>query len=741
ALVPLTALPLTPNGKLDRTALPTPTHTTTPTGRTPRTPHEEILCTLYAEVLAVPHVTIDDNFFDLGGHSLLATRLTSRIRSTLATELSIRQLFETPTIVELAAALESAEHARPQLTAGPRPERIPLSYAQQRLWFLHQLEGPSPTYNTVTALRLTGTLDTDALRHALNDVVTRHESLRTVFAEDEQGSHQVVLPADIAEAPFAVVEVTEEEVGDRLAEVAAHCFDIESELPLATWLLRVSAEDHVLVLLVHHIASDAWSRGPLAQDLTAAYTARLQRHAPDWPPLPVQYADYALWQHDLLGDDTDPDTVAGQQLTHWKETLTGLPEQLDLPTDRPRPAIADYQGDRITFDIPAELHQQLTELARTTHSSAFMVFQTALAALLTRLGAGEDIPLGTPVAGRTDDATDHLIGFFLNTLVLRTHTGGNPTFRQLLERVRTTDLTAYTHQDLPFERLVEVLNPTRSLAHHPLFQVMLTVNNTDHEGALSNIAELPGLRVSPQTVQRTTSKFDLSFAFAESFDSARRPTGIDAALDFSTQLFERTSAETIAERFVRVLEAMAASPDQHIGDVEIISPTERERVLVEWNGTSTDLPDIPLHELIAQQAARTPEAVALAGQGQALTYREVNRRANQLARHLISQGVSAEQFVAVVLPKSPDAVITLLAVLKTGAAYLPVDPDYPDERIAYILSDATPVLTLTSAVPYDLYAGLPDTEITDRERRFAWSPQHAAYMIYTSGSTGRPKGV
>ncbi|MFI8214592.1 non-ribosomal peptide synthase/polyketide synthase [Streptomyces sp. NPDC085932] len=742
AIVALDALPLTPNGKLDRAALPAPTYTTTATGRAPRTPQEEILCTLFAEVLSVTDITIDDNFFDLGGHSLLATRLVSRIRSTLATELTIRQLFEAPTVVELAAALEGAEHAaRPQLTAGPRPERIPLSFAQQRLWFLHQLEGPSPTYNTVTALRLTGTLDTEALREAVSDVVARHESLRTVFAEDEQGSHQVVLPADIAEAPFSVVEVTDAEVGDKLAEAAAHRFDIESELPVATQLLRVSAEDHVLVLLVHHIASDAWSRGPLAQDLTAAYTARLQGHAPDWAPLPVQYADYALWQHDLLGDDTDPDTLAGRQLAHWKDTLAGLPDQLDLPTDRPRPAIADHQGDRVTFEISAELHERLTELARTTHSSPFMVLQAALAALLTRLGAGQDIPIGTPVAGRTDDATDQLIGFFLNTLVLRTDTGGDPTFRELIERVRATDLTAYTYQDLPFERLVEVLNPARTLAHHPLFQVLLTLNNTDHQGALNNITELPGLRVSPQTVQRTNSKFDLSFAFAESFDSDRWPRGIEAALDFSTQLFERTSAQSIAERFVRVLEAMTTAPDQHIGDSEIISAAERERVLVEWNGAATDLPDVPLHELIAQQAVRTPDAVAVVSDGQSLTYRELNGRANRLARHLIGQGVRAEQFVAVVLPKSLDAVVTLLAVLKTGAAYLPVDPEYPEDRIAYILSDATPVLTLTEPIALDLCSKLSDADVTDRERRTAWSVRHAAYMIYTSGSTGRPKGV
>ncbi|MFG1665914.1 amino acid adenylation domain-containing protein, partial [Streptomyces sp. Y7] len=741
ALITLDTLPLTPNGKLDRKALPAPTYTAAAAGRAPRTPREEILCTLYADVLGVERVTIDDNFFDLGGHSLLATRLVSRIRAVLGTELSIRQLFETPTIAVLATAMNGAEGARPQLAPATRPERIPLSYAQQRLLFLHQLEGPSPTYNTVTAIRLSGILDATAMRAAVGDVVARHESLRTVFAEDEHGAHQIVLSADVAEAPFTVVDVAEEHVAERLSEVAGHCFDIEAELPVATWLLRVSQEEHVLVLLVHHIACDAWSRGPLAQDLTAAYTARLSGGAPDWEPLAVQYADYALWQQDLLGDDTDPDSTAGRQLAHWKQTLAGLPEQLDLPTDRPRPAIADYSGDRVTFEIPAELHGRLTALARASHTSAFMVVQTALSALLTRLGAGHDIPLGTPIAGRTDDATDRLIGFFINTLVLRTDTSGNPTFRELLDRVRTTDLTAYTHQDLPFERLVEVLNPARTLSHHPLFQVLLTFNNTDHEGALHEVAELPGLRVSPQNVRRTASKFDLSFAFAESFDDDRRPKGVDGALDFSTQLFERTSAERIAERFVRVLDAMTASPDLRIGDVEIIGREERERVLVEWNGRSTELPDVPLHELVARQAARTPDAVALVCDGQSLTYGELDAQANQLARHLIAQGVGAEQFVAVALPKSVDAVVSLLAVVKAGAAYLPIDPDYPVERVSYMLDDATPVLTLREAIPESEYAGFTTTDIADSERRVPWSSRHAAYMIYTSGSTGRPKGV
>ncbi|WP_440581473.1 condensation domain-containing protein, partial [Streptomyces sp. PT19] len=335
AYITLDALPLTPNGKLDHKALPTPTYTPTTTGRTPRTPREEILCTLFAEVLGVGDVTIDDNFFDLGGHSLLATRLVSRVRSTLGVELPIRQLFETPTVAGLADALDTSGTVRTALTAKPRPERVPLSYAQQRLWFLHQLEGPSATYNIPTTLRLTGVLDHDALRAATGDLIARHESLRTVFTEDEQGAYQIVLPAEVAATPFTVVDVSEEEVADRVAEAASYPFDLTADLPVRMWLFRVSEQEHVLLLLVHHIASDAWSRTPLAQDLTAAYTARRAGDAPAWQALPVQYADYALWQQEVLGDETDADSLAGRQLDYWKRQLADLPEQLDLPTDRP----------------------------------------------------------------------------------------------------------------------------------------------------------------------------------------------------------------------------------------------------------------------------------------------------------------------------------------------------------------------------------------------------------------------
>ncbi|MFF6967763.1 amino acid adenylation domain-containing protein [Streptomyces anthocyanicus] len=737
ALVTLDALPLTPNGKLDRTALPAPAYSASTTGRTPRTPREEILCTLYSEILSVNTVGIDDSFFDLGGHSLLATRLVSRIRTTLGRELPIRQLFETPTVAGLSRALDTSGTLRTALMARPRPERIPLSYAQQRLWFLHQLEGPTATYNIPTTLRLTGTLDTDALQSAFNDLLARHESLRTTYAEDDQGAQQIVLPVEAVATPFAVVDVAAEDVAERVAEAAAHAFDLGAEIPVRARLFRVSEREHVLLLLVHHIASDAWSRGPLAQDLTAAYTARCADEAPAWQPLPVQYADYALWQQEILGDDTDPDTLAGRQLAYWKQQLAGLPEQLDLPTDRPRPATADHTGDRVTFTVPADLHTRLTELARETNTTAFMVIQAALAALLTRHGAGEDIPIGTPVAGRTDDATDHLVGFFVNTLVLRTDTSGNPTFRDLLTRVRDTDLTAYTHQDLPFERLVEALNPTRSLTHHPLFQTMLTLHNT--QGTKTD--RFAGLAAEVVASESVSARFDLSFALAEHFGADHSCAGMSGGVTYSTALFDRATVRDLADRLVRLLAAAVAHPGRSVGQLEIMDAAERRLVLQEWNDTAAEPPAASVTGLFERQARRSPGATALEFGEVRLSYAELNARANRLARHLVARGAAPGRFVAVALPRSAELVVTLLAVLKSGAAYLPIDPHYPADRVEYMLADAGPALTVTEPVAEAGLSGYGDADLGADELRGPVHGAHPAYTIYTSGSTGRPKGV
>ncbi|MFJ6432026.1 amino acid adenylation domain-containing protein [Streptomyces sp. NPDC091416] len=752
-------LPLTANGKLDRKALPAPELSGSTTGRRPRSPQEDILCTLFAEVLGVAEVGIDDSFFDLGGHSLLATRLMNRVRATLGVEVAVRRLFEAPTVAGLAAALGSADGPRPALTTRSRPERIPLSFAQQRLWFLNRFEGPSPTYNLPTALRLTGTLDREALRAALADIVGRHESLRTVFAEESTGAHQVVLEPAAAHPEPVVVRVEESELTDRIAEAVRHGFDLATELPLKSWLFEISPEEHVLLVLIHHIAGDGWSMGPLARDLTTAYAARTSGRAPAWAPLPVQYADFTLWQRDILGSEDDPDSALTQQLRYWQQTLAALPAELELPTDRPRPAQATYRGDSVPLETSAELHRRVEEVAREHQASPFMVVQAALAVLLFRLGAGEDVPIGSPVAGRTDDALEDLVGFFVNTLVLRNDLSGNPTFSELLARVRETDLAAYAHQDVPFERLVEVLNPERSMSRHPLFQTVLEWNNDEQKAALDTVEQLPHLSVAPEEAATGAAKFDLVFHLSGVRGTDGGAAGLRGALEFNTDLFDRSSAVVWGERFVRVLEGLLAEPGRGIGAVPVLSGDERDAVVEAWTAT-TEVPAgdrVSLVEAFEAQAA-CGAGVAVSCEGVSLSYGELNAAANRLARVLVDRGVGPESLVAVALPRSAEMIVALLGVLKAGAAYVPVDPSYPADRIAYLLDDANPALVIaTTQVSDDLngegwllldapgtiadLAGRPDGDLTQDERVSPLLPQHPAYVIYTSGSTGRPKGV
>ncbi|WP_238697208.1 condensation domain-containing protein, partial [Streptomyces sp. E2N166] len=450
-----------------------------------------------------------------------------------------------------------------------------------------------------------------ALTQALHDLTTRHETLRTLYTEDHRGAHQTVLPASQAEVPVAVADTDESVLSQALAEAAAYSFDLTSEIPIRASLFRLNEHEHVLLLLLHHIAGDAWSMGPLARDLTTAYTARVQGQTPAWQPLPIQYADYTLWQHELLGEETDPHSPAAQQLSYWTEALAGLPEKLELPTNRPHPATASYTGDRVPITIPATLHGRMADVAQNTHTSVFMVLQAALATLLTRLGAGTDIPIGTDIAGRTDEATDDLVGFFINTLVLRTDTSGQPTFRELLDRVRETDLDAYAHQDLPFERLVEHLNPTRTLAHHPLFQVMLTLNNTEHD-ALRTVAGMPELDIELEPTGTGISKFDLAFSFEESRDPQGIPDGLNGSVEFSTDIFDSATARSIAARLVRLLDALTTDWDLSVDAVDVLEESERHELLTEWNNTAVDYPsESSVHALFEEQAARTPDAVAV----------------------------------------------------------------------------------------------------------------------------------
>ncbi|MDP9975354.1 hypothetical protein J2W39_006644, partial [Variovorax paradoxus] len=437
---------------------------------------------------------------------------------------------------------------------------IPLSFAQQRLWFLYQLNGPSATYNVPTVLRLQGKVDESALHAAVADLVARHESLRTIFSDTDETPQQLVLSPDAACPILHVQEVSENAFSEVLADATGYCFKLDREIPLRTWLFHLGDDQHVLLLLCHHIASDGWSWAPLARDLAVAYEARCQGMPPAWSPLPVQYADYTLWQRELLGNESDPDSLMAKQLSYWQQALAGLPEQLALPTDKPRPAVSSFRGESLAFQFDASLHQGLAALAREGQASLFMVLQAALSALFTRMGAGTDIPLGSPIAGRTDEALDDLVGFFTNTLVLRTDTSGNPSFRELLARVRAANLAAYAHQDLPFERLVEVLNPARSMAHHPLFQVMLVLQNNARAKF-----ELQGLTVLSAESIEDAAIFDLSFELREQRSHDGKPQGLTGRIEYATDLFDRATVQQLAARLQRVLAAVAADPAQPIG--------------------------------------------------------------------------------------------------------------------------------------------------------------------------------
>ncbi|WP_416875596.1 non-ribosomal peptide synthase/polyketide synthase [Kitasatospora sp. SC0581] len=730
AFVLLEALPLTPNGKLDRAALPAPESVPTAAGRAPRTPQEQILCELFAEVLGRPQVGVDEDFFDLGGHSLLATRLAARVRSVLGVELGLRTLFQTSTVAGLAGALAEAGSARPTLAVRERPQAVPLSFAQRRLWFLHRMDGAAATYHIPLALQLTGTLDRAALDEALADVAARHESLRTVFPEVAGVPCQRVLDPAEARPRAGLTEVPQDELHGRLAEFARRPFDLAAEPPLRAELFAVAPDEHVLLLVMHHIAGDGWSTGPLARDLAEAYAARSAGRAPGWSDLPVQYADYTLWQRDLLGDAADPQSRFAEQLDYWKRQLSDLPELLQLPADRPRPAVAGWRGDHVGLELSPELHAALTELARNTGTSLFMVLQAALAALYTRLGAGTDIPIGSPIAGRTDEALDELVGFFVNTLVLRTDTSGDPSFAELLGRVREAALSAYAHQDVPFEHLVEVLNPSRSLSHHPLFQTILAVQNAPM-GRFS----LPGLEVATYAVATGTAKFDLGVSLVEQFGPDGSPAGIVGAAEYATDLFDRSTVEALVRRWTLLLEAVTADPDRSIGAVDLLDGEERHRLLERGNATAREVAGVPVPQAFAAQVSATPDVVALVRGDIELTYSQLNARANRFAHALIAQGVGPEQLVAVALPRSVEAVVAVLGVLKAGAAYLPVDPAYPRARIDFMLADARPALLVDDPA---MVAG-GDWPETDPE--VALDVRHPAYVIYTSGSTGRPKGV
>ncbi|MFJ3829410.1 amino acid adenylation domain-containing protein [Streptomyces sp. NPDC090046] len=675
AVVALEELPLTAQGKLDRKALPDPDLGAASRGRAPRTPLEGVLCGLFADVLGLEQVSIDDDFFEIGGHSLLATRLVSRVRSTLRVELPIRALFEARSVVALATEVGRAAQARPALApAAPGGER-PLSFSQQRQWFLNRRQGRADgSYNSAMAFRFTGRLDADALRAALADLVERHEVLRTVIPEQDGVPAPRVLDAAAAAPDLRTVSVFSDQLDTALAAEADRGFDLTEETPLRVRIFPTGGDSFVMLIVLHHIAFDGWSMGPLLDDLADAYRARTGGRAPDREPLPVQYSDFAVWQRELLGDPADEDGLGARQLDFWRDALAGLPQELALATDFPRPEHGGSAGDTVMFDIDAELHATLAEIARTTGTTEFIVYQAALSALLTRWGAGTDIPLGVSVAGRADDALSGLVGMFLNTLVLRGDTSGDPTFRELLERLRETDLAAYSHQDVPFDQVVDAIRPDRVLGRHPLFQVSLTVQ---HDGV--RVPDLVGLRAEPAYVGSDQAKLDL---VVELFNWPGRD-GMRGLLTYSTDLFTRDTAERLVEQFGQVLRAAAADPGVRVSELEAQRPQTPA-------GAAT------LTSLVAGRIAASPEDTAVGSGSRALSYGTLDERAGRLARHLAQRGAGPGRVVALAVPRAADQAAAALAVLRSGAAYVPVGAEEPSERVRELVEATAAVAVLTT---------------------------------------------
>ncbi|MGQ4374368.1 amino acid adenylation domain-containing protein [Streptomyces sp. SAS_267] len=624
---------------------------------------------------------------------------------------------------------------------------IPLSFAQRRLWFVDRFEGPSPTYNGAFALRLTGALDVGALQAALGDVVDRHEVLRTVIVEDGDGvPHQQVLAS--GDTPFAlpVLDVTEQDRAAAVEEAATATFDLAADTPIRARLLRCAPDEHTLVVVAHHIAVDGESFGPLFRDLTTAYALRAEGRAPEWEPLAVQYADYTLWQRDVLGDESDPDSLSARQLAYWGKTLADLPQPLALPTDRPRPRVMSPDGGRIPFTIDPDLLGAVEKLATGADTTVSMVMHAALAVLLHHLGCGDDLSIGAPITDRTDEELRDLVGFFVNTWVLRVDLRGNPTFHTLLDQVRDRSLAAYDNQDMPFERLVELLNPDRSTAYNPFFQVMLSWQPPVPP------LELPGLGVQVERLETNTAKFDLFFDLLPDSSGGAR-----CRLEYATSLFDHDTADAIAQRFVRVLGRLVADPERAIATVDVLDTAEREQLLARTDDTAAAAPGATIPRLFENQAARTPDAPALACDGRTLTYRELDERANAVAWELIRHGAGPEDLVVLALPRTEDLVIGLLGILKSGAGYLPLDPQYAQGRAHSVLSEAAPrfavtdtatwreipantidaVVRLDRHADWEAAAGAPD----DTARRAPLGPDNLAYVMYTSGSTGKPKGA
>lgn len=740
AVIAIESIPLTANGKLDTRALPTPEPEAATSA--PRTPAERVVADAFREILGLESVGIEDDFFELGGHSLLATRLAAYLRDATGSAPALRTIFEEPTVAGLAAALDSDGTSAPVLSARDRPATIPLSFAQRRLWFLNRLDHQSGAYNIPIVLTLKGRLEVGALEGALTDIVDRHETLRTIFPWSNGEPRQEILPPGAMPAKILAVQCDAGNLDRALQAETQRGFDITGELPVRTVLFQLAPDHHVLAITLHHVAADGWSLAPLARDLSEAYTARLNGAEAPSNQLPVQYADYTLWQREALGQEDDPSSPISRQLEFWARELKGSPEELQLPYDFPR---GTREGDLPASSIPLELDAGTTAglnaLARKQNASLFMVLQAALAALLTKSGAGEDIPLGTPVAGRTDTQLNELVGFFVNTLVLRTNTSGNPTASELVESVRYTNLHAYGNQDAPFERVVEELNPTRSRHRHPLFQVMLTLQNTP-DASLS----MEGLEATADMGREPGgAKFDLLLDLAETASA-----GISGSLAYNPALFSRSTVERLVEGFMLVAGQFADHPAVTLDRLRIQTPSQHAEVLAHSSATKLDVPWPTILDAFAQTAAANASRIAVVAEGTSWSFHQLQDRVEAIAKGLTARGVRPGDRVAVAIPRSADVVAAALGVLTAGAVYIPIDLAYPSERIRMILEDSSPAVVIvrgqagTGVEPskaVTLANLLAAGENAPGTATAECAPGDLAYVLYTSGSTGRPKGV
>jgi amino acid adenylation domain-containing protein/non-ribosomal peptide synthase protein (TIGR01720 family) len=718
----LDRLPLTDNGKLDVRALPeVQTGDEHDSGRAPQTDAERTVCELFTDILGIEVTGVDADFFALGGHSLSSIKLINGVRSVLGVNLSLRDVFDNPTAAQLAAHVDgrSGHTTRPLLVTGPRPDVLPVSPAQERMLIVDRFGGNGLAYNYPLAFTVNGELDIRALTEALGDLIDRHEALRTVFPYHDGGFAQQILPTG-TRVPVDVTDCDAALVDGRVAAAVHHTFDLSSEIPLRASVFRHADARSTVVLLLHHIATDEWSDAPLLRDLDMAYQARRRGEAFAPEPLPVQYADYTLWQRELLSG------VQDAQLEFWQQHLADAPDELLLPTDRPRPGVPSGAGGTVHHRVGSETVAALRRVGRDHQASLLMVLHTATAALLHRLGAGTDIVAGTPVAGRDEAVLGDVVGLFVNTVVLRVDTAGNPGFDELLHRVRDADLAVFANADVPFERVVETLNPPRIAGRNPLFNVFVGYHRRDGD----DDAAMFGYTTDWHAPPIHAAMFDLGFTLIDDGD------GVSIMTEYSGDLFDQSSVQLLTERLAAVFEAAATDPAVKVGAIPITSAAERLSSTVDRNATARDVADVPLGALLTEQASRTPDAVAVVSEREHFTYAEVESWSDRVAAELVGRGAGAGAVVGVCLPRSVELVVALAAVAKAGAAFLPLDPDYPADRLEHMIADARPATVIDDAAALRaVRSGPPPAPLAPVDTA-AW-----AYVLYTSGSTGTPKGV